>query len=142
MSPDAKPVPIPDHDTQPFWDACKEHELRAQRCTSCGRFRWPPRAFCPACYSWEYAWTRLSGRGTVYSFSVVHHVVVPAFGGDAPYVVALVTLEGTGDEVRLLSNIIGCSWEAVQVGMLLQVEFEDASADVTLPKFRPASPRP
>ncbi|HLQ32612.1 MAG TPA: Zn-ribbon domain-containing OB-fold protein [Chloroflexota bacterium] len=138
MTPDIKPAPVPDLDTQPFWDACKDHELRAQRCNACGRFRWPPRTFCPACYSWEYEWARLSGRGTVYSFSVVHHVVAPAFKEDAPYVVALVTLEGTGDHVQLLSNIIECPWEKVQVGMPVRVVFDDTTSGVSLPKFRPA----
>ena len=138
MTPDIKPAPIPDLDTKAFWDACKDHELRAQRCTACGRFRWPPRAFCPACYSWEYEWPRLSGCGTVYSFSVVHHVVAPAFKDDAPYVVALITLEGTADQVQLLSNVVDCPWEQVQVGMPVQVIFDDVTPEVTLPKFRRA----
>ncbi|HLY66226.1 MAG TPA: OB-fold domain-containing protein, partial [Chloroflexota bacterium] len=102
------------------------------------RFRWPPRTFCPACYSSDYEWRQLSGRGTVYTFSVVHHVVVPSFKDEAPYVVAVVTLDGTGDQVRITSNIIDCPWEQVAVGMPLQVTFEDVTSEATLPKFRPA----
>ncbi|HEX6513624.1 MAG TPA: Zn-ribbon domain-containing OB-fold protein [Chloroflexota bacterium] len=139
MSPQpAKSLPVPDMDTQPFWDACKARELRVQRCAGCGRFRWPPRAFCPRCFSWDAEWARLSGRGTVYSYTVVHHVTSPAFKEDVPYVVALVTLEGTDGAVQLIGNVIGCPWEHVQAGMPVEVMFEDVSPDVTLPQFRPS----
>jgi uncharacterized OB-fold protein len=137
-----KPVPVPDLDTQPFWDACQEHELRAQRCTGCGRFRWPPQGFCPHCYAWEHEWRLLSGRGTVKSFSVVHHSAVPSFKDDLPYVVAVIALEGTDDGVNITSNIVGCPWEEVKVGMPVEVVFNDLSADATLPQFRPAANAP
>ncbi len=133
----AKPVPRPDQDTQPFWDACKEHELQAQQCSSCGKFRWPPRSLCPHCRSWDFQWVPLAGTGTVYSYVVVHHVTVPAFADDAPYVIAQITVEGTDGEMRLTSNIVGCPWEDVRVGMPVTVVFEDVTREITLPKFRP-----
>jgi uncharacterized protein len=142
MSELARPAPIADLDTQPFWDACQQGELQAQRCTSCGRFRWPPQGFCPGCYSWDYEWTRLSGRGTVTAFSVVHHSSVPSFKDDLPYVVALVALDGTDDRVTITSNVVGCPWEAVQVGMPVEVVFNAVSAEATLPQFRPAETAP
>src|SRR4051794_13315558 len=111
-----KPAPTPDLDTQPFWDACREHELRAQRCSSCGRFRWPPQGFCPGCYSWEHEWVSLSGRGVVKSFSVVHHSAVPSFKDDLPYVVAVIELDGTDGHVQMWSNVVGGPWQDVQVG--------------------------
>ncbi len=144
MNEFAKPTPIPDSDTRPFWDACREHELRAQRCNNCGRFRWPPQSFCPSCYSWEYEWTRLSGLGTVKSFSVVHHSAVRSFKDDLPYVVALIELDGTNDRVNIMSNIVGCPWEDVKVGKRVEVVFNDVSTEATLPQFRSAeeAPRP
>ena len=138
----SKPVPVPDLDTQPFWDACREHELRAQRCTSCGRFRWPPQGFCPSCYSWEHEWSQLSGLGTVKSFSVVHHSAVPSFKDSLPYVVAVIALEGTDDHVDIVSNVVGCPWEDIKVGMRVEVAFSDVSADATLHQFRPAQRAP
>jgi uncharacterized OB-fold protein len=137
MDEHAKPAPIPDLDTRPFWDACREGELRAQRCTGCGRFRWPPQPFCPGCYSWEHTWTPLSGRGTVTSFSVVHHSSAPSFKDDLPYVVALITLDGTDDRVTITSNVVDCPWEDVRVGMPVSVVFRAISAEATLPQFRP-----
>jgi len=136
-----KPAPVPDRDTQPFWDACQAHELRAQQCTSCGRFRWPPQPFCPSCYSWEYEWRLLSGLGQVESFTVVQHTAVPSFKNDLPYVVALVALDGTDNRVLLTSNAVGCSWEDVTVGMRVDVAFNEVSPEATLPQFRPANAR-
>ena len=139
MSEAAKPAPIPDLDTRPFWDACREGELRAQCCTACGRFRWPPQPFCPACYSWEHTWTPLAGRGTVTAFSVVHHSSSPSFKDDLPYVVALITLDGTDGHVAITSNVVGCPWELVQVGMPVEVVFTELTSEATLPQFRPAA---
>lgn len=137
-----KPLPVPDQDTRPFWEACREHELRAQRCTSCGRFRWPPQSFCPGCYSWEYEWTLLPGTGRVKSFSVVHHSAVPPFQSELPYVVAVIELDGTGGHVNLMSNVVGCPWEDVAVGMGVQVVFNDLSSEISLPQFRPRDKLP
>ncbi|HZT06179.1 MAG TPA: Zn-ribbon domain-containing OB-fold protein [Chloroflexota bacterium] len=139
MAQTAKPVPVPDHDTAPFWEACHNHELRAQRCASCGRFRWPPQGFCPACYSWEHDWVRLSGRGTVRSFSVVHHSAVPSFKDELPYVVAVITLDGTDGHVDLVSNVVGCPWEDVKVGMPVEVVFKDVTNEVAIHQFRPVA---
>ena len=141
MNEHTKPAPVPDRDTQPFWDACQAHELRAQQCTSCGRFRWPPQPFCPSCYSWEYEWRLLSGLGQVESFTVVQHTAVPSFKNDLPYVVALVALDGTDNRVLLTSNAVGCSWEDVTVGMRVEVAFNEVSPEATLPQFRPANAR-
>ena len=79
----------------------------------------------------------LKGTGTVYSYVVVHHVTVPAFADDVPYVIAHVTLDGTDDEVRITTNIIDCPWEKVQIGMGVTVVFDDVTPECTLPKFRP-----
>lgn len=133
-----KPLPAPNSDTQPFWDGCRAHELRAQRCTRCGTFRWPPRALCARCQSWDSEWVRLAGTGRVDSYVVVHHVTNAAFADDVPYAVAHVTLDGTDEQVRILSNVVGVPPERVSVGMHVEVVFDDVTAEVTLPKFRPA----
>jgi uncharacterized OB-fold protein len=68
-----KPLPKPNSDTRPFWNGCRDHELRFQRCKECGHVRWPPSIICPRCYSTETEWIVSNGRGRVYSF-VVYHV--------------------------------------------------------------------
>jgi uncharacterized OB-fold protein len=137
MKPYDKPLPTADRETQPFWDACHAHELRAQRCTGCGQFRWPPSPLCPHCRSWEFDWAALPGTGWVASYVVVHYSAAPAFAAELPYVVATIALDGTDGVVRLTSNVVGCPPDAVRVGMRVGVVFDDVTSDVTLPKFQP-----
>ena len=137
MTEYAKPLPAPNPDTKPFWDACKNHELRAQQCSACGRFRWPPQGVCPSCYSWDFEWAKLAENGTVCSFVVVHYASVPAFADDIPYVIAQITIDGTGNQVILTSNVIDCPWEEVKVGMAVRVVYDDVTPEYTLAKFRP-----
>jgi uncharacterized OB-fold protein len=137
MAAYAKPLPAPDLDSQPFWEGCKAHELRAQRCSQCRQLRWPPQSFCPECYSWDFEWAKLAETGTVYSFVVVHYVAIPAFQEDVPYIVAHITVDGTEERVKLISNVIDCPWQDVRVGMPVRVAFEDVTPETTLPKFRP-----
>ncbi|MFQ5416840.1 MAG: Zn-ribbon domain-containing OB-fold protein [Myxococcota bacterium] len=136
MSAVPRPLPCPDPDTRPFWDACRRHQLCLQRCSACEAFRFYPGPLCPSCGSPESRWQRISGRGEVYSYVVVHRAAHPAFGGDVPYAVALVELEGTGG-IRLPARVVECPPEAVRVGIAVEVCFEDASEQITLPVFRP-----
>lgn len=133
-----KPLPAPDAATQPFWDGCKDHELRAQRCSACGRYRWPPQGACPSCYSWDHEWVKLPETGLVVSYVVVYYVSVPAFAGDVPYTIATVAIDGADEKVQLTSNVIDVPWEDVSVGMPVRVVFDDVTPEFTLPKFRPA----
>lgn len=134
----AKPVPVPDPDTEPFWDGCRRGKLLLQRCSGCSQYRFPPAGDCPHCGSGRASWVESSGRGTVFSWIVVVHPVPrEIYGADVPYVVALVELdEGT----RIATNIVGCAPERVHAGMPVVVSFERVSDELVLPKFRPAAP--
>jgi len=134
-----KPLPIPNEDTKPFWDSLKEHKLKIQKCRQCGQFRFPPRVICPHCMSLESEWVEAKGVGTVYSFTIVHHAYTPAYESEIPYVVAIVELE---EGTRLISNIIGCKPEQVQIGMPVELAFEDVTPEFTLHRFRPMTPPP
>ena len=134
-----KPLPAPDADSAPFWEACRRHELRLQRCRDCGRFRFPPHPLCPHCRSDRSEWVKSAGRGRVYSWIVVVHPVPgDVYRADVPYVVALVELT---EGVRIASNIVGCDPHAVTADMPVEVIFDDVTDAVTLPRFRPAAPR-
>ena len=130
-----KPLPKLNADTKPFWDGCRNHELRFQRCAECGHVRWPPSILCPLCYSKEVEWIRASGKGTVFSFVVYHKAYHPAFEADLPYVVAIVELE---EGPHFLTNIVGCDPRSVSCDMPVHVSWEDISEEFSLPKFRPA----
>jgi len=129
-----KPVPVPNAESQEYWAGCKRHELLIQRCRACGRFQFYPRAVCAGCLSQELEWAKASGRGTVYSYSVVHRAPTKAFAADAPYTTAIVELE---EGVRMMTNVVGCPPEEVRIGMPVEVVFEDVSEEIALPKFRP-----
>ena len=129
-----KPLPLLNAETQPFWEYCKKHELRMQKCCNCGYIRYPISLVCPRCSSREAEWALLSGKGTVYSFTVYRVAYHPAFKDDIPYVVAIILL---AEGPRMESNIIGRNVEDVRVEMPVTVSFEDVTDQVTLPKFKP-----
>lgn len=108
------------------------------RCESCNRHHFYPRGTCPHCGSARIAWSPASGRGEVYSFSVVHRAPGPAFKEDVPYVIAIVK---TDEGPHLLSRVVGAAPETVRIGMRLRVRME-ISDQLSLPVFEPESSRP
>ncbi|MEE9202409.1 MAG: OB-fold domain-containing protein [Dehalococcoidia bacterium] len=131
-----KPLPQVDADTAAFWEGCKRHQLLVQRCQRCHRYRFFPGPTCPHCNSGDLTWTKVSGRGKVYSWIVVTRNIHPAFAGEVPYVVAVVELEEQ-EGLRIPGNLIDCDAGAIRGGMPVEVVFEDVTPGVTLPKWRP-----
>ena len=138
MSASAKPLPQITPEMRPFWDAARRHQLVVQRCLGCHAHRFPARDLCSRCLSREADWVPVSGRGTVFSWAVMHQVYHPGFAAEVPYAVVVVELE---EGARLLSNLVGCPLGDVAAGMPVEVIFDDVTPDVTLPKFRPRAPR-
>jgi uncharacterized OB-fold protein len=124
--------PVPDAVTQPFWEGVAEGVLRLQRCGTCGRHVFYPRAVCPFCMSAELAWVEASGVGRVHSFTVVHRA--PAeYRDEVPYVVALVDLD---EGVRMMTRLVDVEPAAVRVDMPVEVAIR---GEPRLPYFRPRS---
>lgn len=130
---DAIPVPVPNLDNHGFWEGCRQHELRLQRCGACGTVRHQPRPMCPQCNHVEYDWMRASGRGTLYTFTIVHGPTLPVFQAQAPYNVAVIQLD---EGPFMVSNVVGCRAEQLRIGMRVEVVFEDIDG-LSLPKFKP-----
>jgi uncharacterized protein len=117
-----------------FWDAAAQHRLVGQRCGECATLRHPPRPMCPHCGSLEVEVVELSGRGTVYSYALLHHPQHPAF--DYPVVAVLVDLD---EGIRLVSNLTDIDDEhQVRIGVRVEVTFVDTADGGALPVFRPA----
>ena len=140
-------LPLPDLDRIPdyeqgFWQGSRSGELRIQRCSDCGLFRHLPMPMCPQCSSLNYSWTRVSGRGSVYSFVIVRHPVHPAIAEreQVPYNVCMIELEEQ-EGLRICSNVLHVAPEDIYVGMPVQVAFFPAAddPDVVLPVFVPVS---
>jgi len=100
-----RPVPLPDDQSAPFWEACARGVLVAQRCRVCGRRRFPPRPTCPSCRSFEYSWEELTGTGRVWSFVRAHPPLLPALAAMAPYVSLVVELDEDPVHLRMVGRL-------------------------------------
>ena len=133
--PDSMPMPQASAESLPWWRAAAEHELVVQRCTACEHTRHPPAPVCPACRSADADWRELSGRGEVYTYTIVHRPI--AAGQELPYVIAVIALEGAGG-VRMISNVVDVDPDALEIGLRVELVWEDMGPDLAIPRFRPA----
>lgn len=130
-----RPLPGISDDTRFFWDGARAGKLLIQRCKGCGELRHPPGPVCPSCHSFEWDTVEASGRGTVYSFVVMHYPEVPPF--DHPNPIVLVELE---EGTRLISQIVGIQPGEVRIGQAVQVELNSFNdGELVLPQFRPVA---
>jgi hypothetical protein len=127
-----KPLPAVTPALEPFFAAAKRHELVVERCKGCGAHRFPPREICSACLSREAEWVKVSGRGEIFSITVMHQVYHPGFADEIPYAVVNVKLD---EGAKMISNLVGVRPHDVRIGMRVRVVFEDVSEEITLPKF-------
>jgi uncharacterized OB-fold protein len=130
-----KPVPVPDELTAPFFDGARDGRLMLQHCTACNEWSFPVRERCPHCFAAKLEWRAASGKGTLYTFAVMHQVMNPGFAASVPYNVCQIDL---AEGVRMVSNIVGIPNDALRIGMNLEVFFDDVGENVRIPKFRPA----
>ena len=125
--------PVIGHDNRAWWDWINEGRLPIQRCKKCGTLFHPPRPMCWKCQSLEWELVAASGKGTVYSYVVVHRPEVPGY--TYPLVVAVVELE---EGTRIVSNLVGIDPNSVKIGMPVEVSIETVDDELKLPLFRPA----
>lgn len=131
-----RPLPNPNEaDTREFWAATKDRQLKYQRCDDCGTVVFYPRHHCTSCLGDHLSWHVASGRGTVYTFSIVRKAEHPFFRNRVPYAVAWIDLD---EGPRLLSNIVGVAdvTKDLKVGQKVMVDWE-AHDELSLPLFKP-----
>jgi uncharacterized OB-fold protein len=128
-----RPRPAITQDNAFWFDGARQHRLLIQRCTSCGTLRHPPLPACGHCGSLEWDTVESSGRGTLFSYVVVHYPQVAAF--DYPLPIGLIELE---EGTRVVANLQGVEPDGLAVGMQLQAEFVDHDEELSLPVFVPA----
>ncbi len=129
-----RPLPSPNPLTAPYWQAAHQGELKLPRCEACAKFHFYPRSACPHCGSAQLAWHKVSGKGEVYSYTVVHRAPSKGFEGLVPYVVAVVAL---AEGPHLMTRLTQVHPDVVGIGMRVSVEFETQDNETTLPVFRP-----
>lgn len=128
-----RPIPVPDERSAEFFKAAKQGRLLIKRCPRCGRSLAPQREICDGCSNEALEWTPASGKGSIYSFVVMHQVLHPAFRDEVPYNVIVVELD---EGPRLTSNLVGTPNSDIRVGDRVEAVFEDLSEEVAVPKFR------
>ncbi len=121
------PAPKPTPETRVFWDAAAQGKFLIGRCTACGKAHWYPRTTCPFCWS-ETEWVEASGRGTIYSYSVMRRA-------PEPYVVAYVTL---AEGPTMLTNLVDCDFDALAIGQAVRLKFSPSEGGPPVPTFTTA----
>jgi uncharacterized protein len=120
--------PEPTPETEAFWAAAREGRFLIRRCTACGKVHWYPRTLCPLCHSSDTVWEEGSGKGTIYSFSVMRRA-------DPAFVMAYVTL---AEGPTMMTNIIQCETDALAIGQPVELVFQPSKSGIPVPCFRPA----
>jgi uncharacterized OB-fold protein len=120
-------APQPNPETKPFWDAAAGGTLLIKKCTACGQLHYYPRTICPFCNSDKTEWQNVSGKGTIYSYSVMRRAEVP-------YAIAYVTLD---EGVVMMTNIVDCDLNAIRIGQKVGVVFKPTAGGAPMPMFKP-----
>lgn len=130
-----RPLPVRDELNRHYWDGALEEKLLILRCPSCGTYVHPPRPGCPACRHDALEPSQVSGRGSLYSWSVMHSGGNPGFEDKLPYAVLVVEL---AEQERLLTigNLVDGEPSELSIGAAMEVCFERVSEDVALPQWR------
>ncbi|MFQ5712238.1 MAG: Zn-ribbon domain-containing OB-fold protein [Candidatus Geothermarchaeales archaeon] len=115
MAEEAQPV-------EQFYGYVAQRRLMGGKCKNCGAIHIPPRVMCNRCYSTDYEWMPLSGRGRLVTYTVLH-VVPQRFASLAPYAFGVVRLE---EGVNIAGMIRGVEFGDLKVGMDLVVDFDTA----------------
>jgi uncharacterized OB-fold protein len=131
-----KPDPLVNNWARPFWDGTRDKKLLIQKCLDCEKSIFYPRMACPHCFSDNLEWVEASGKGNIYSFTVVENNAASPFVPDMPFVIAVVILE---EGVRMLTNIVDCDVDALHCDQAVEVAFRKKNDAFTMPMFKPAS---
>ena len=132
----SRPLPIPDEQSSPFWKAATQGILTVARCSRCQSYTHPPDVVCPHCHSTdpEFAFTPVSGRGMVRSWTVMRQSFLPGFDGDVPFLLVDVELVEQPD-LRIIGRLMDGPDADIQIGASVQATFEKLSSDIAVPAF-------
>lgn len=132
----ARPLPVPDEVSAPFWSAAADHVLTVARCARCGKFSMPPGVACPHCHATDpgFEFTPVSGRGVVRSWTVVRQAFLPGFDADLPFVLVDVELAEQA-ELRLIGRLLDGVDAPLHIDAPVVARFEDLAPGVAVPAF-------
>ena len=128
-----KPLPVVTEENRPFWEGCRQGKLLLQYCDQCQQHQFYPRLYCMHCGSSNVRWISASGRGVIYSYTVIHQNKSPEFVQDTPYNVVVVQL---AEGPRLMSTIVETGLAELRIDMPVTVVFDVVSEVIHLPRFK------
>ena len=131
----ARPLPVRDELNRHYWDGAQRGELVLLRCASCATYVHPPQRPCPQCRHETLEPTAVSGRGHVYSWSVMHTPGNPGFDSELPYTVLVVELQEQAHLITI-GNLLDGDPSELRIDAPVEVCFEKVNDDVTLPQWR------
>lgn len=131
-----KPIPLKNQDNSPYWDAADRHELSLQRCDSCHEYAHPPGPSCAKCGSTELSWVSLGNdvKASIYSYVISYRPFLPGFQDDLPLIIAQAELDEV-PQVKITCNVLQCKPEDIEIGMPVQMIWEDIVEDRALPQW-------
>ncbi len=130
-----RPLPKITPLTEPFWSAAKARRLMVQRCEACGAYLFPPERGCTSCGALRMVWVEVSGKASLYSWTIALPPLLPYFAERAPWPIAVVELE---EGPRMVTNLAGVPLDDYRAGLPLLADFEDVDDETTLVVFRRA----
>jgi uncharacterized protein len=138
--PNGMPAPIPEGDglSAPYWEGTRRGAIMVQRCRACKTWVWGPEWICHQCHSFDLDWTKVDGKGRIYSWERVWHPVHPALKDHGPYIIVLVELPGA-DNIRMIGNLLDDPKQEVPIGAEVEAVFEphdDGDNPYTLVQWR------
>jgi uncharacterized OB-fold protein len=136
VAEEQRPVPRPDPDTAPYWEAAQRGVLAMPHCADCNHYVFPPRPRCPRCHRATLTFREVSGRGRIASFTIMRDTFVRGF--PPPYVLAEIALVEQED-LTLVTNIVDSDIDGIAIGQPVRVVFERRTPEVTIPQFTVAT---
>ena len=128
-----EPRPVPTTVTTPFWDALREERVVLQHCGACGTWVHYPRARCSHCLAADLRWEEVTGRGTLFTFTVARQATAPAFAHEVPQLIAVVELD---EGVHVTTTIVDAQPGALRIGSRVEPVFDHGDDGITLLRYR------
>lgn len=128
-----KPLPTIRPWTKEFWKAASEGELLLQRGKESGVFMKYPKKYSTADFNEELEWVKASGKGKIYSYSIVHRNPPSSFMDELPLVVAIVELE---EGVRMCTNIVDTDFDKLACDVPVEAVFKEVNDEIGLVYFK------
>lgn len=109
-----KPMPLATRISQPFWEGLKQGKVLLQHCRSCSGWTFYPRSHCSHCLSDKVEFREVSGKGSLYTYTVARVPTLPEFAGPEPQLMAVIELD---EGVRVNSTLVGIRESDLEVGL-------------------------